>query len=410
MVRFAEQQLAREPGLCGMLVWMAIPPVIIVGAGPTGATLALCLTQGGIPVCLIEAAPGDPRLFRGQALMPCGMEVLAYLGITGIPTQPLSAWEFWLEGRLLFRADEPMGSPYPCTLIAQAPFLAQVLERAERTGLVQQRLGIPVTDLLWHGDQVVGVRLATGEEISGSLVVGADGRHSQIRQLGGLPVHFSGTVLEVSWHTLPVASAWQEDNVFCTCIAQNQILVVFLGADPEYLNLAWVGRGSLDLEIWIPKVPPALAAHFHQHGHALSPPFTVRAQAGYCPQWWRPGLLLLGDAAHPMSPVRAQGLTMGLRDVLVAAAHLLKHWGSPTLDLSSIEQERRPEIRRIQRLQALEAWQGELLRTQPGIRTSLSQLSLLVGSPLRRIWLHRQHTLRHGIAAMPTLPDPRISW
>ena len=45
-------------------------------------------------------------------------------------------------------------------------------------------------------------------------------------------------------------------------------------------------------------------------------------RVGLCPQWQRPGLLLLGDAAHPMSPLRAQGINMALRDALVAARQL----------------------------------------------------------------------------------------
>ncbi|MEN9219907.1 MAG: FAD-dependent monooxygenase [Thermostichales cyanobacterium GMQP_bins_62] len=378
--------------------------VIIVGAGPTGAALAWLLSRHGIPVCLVEAKPMDRQPFRGQALMPSGLAALEAMDIplNHIPHRPLRAWEFWLDGKLLFRAQEPLGSPFPCTLIDPTALVAQLLRQAQGSGYLVQQFGIPVVDLLWQGERVVGVKLADGQALTGQLVVAADGRASPLRQLAGLTVKKSGSPLTVHWYRLPVSAAWLRDNVFCTCLGERQLLAVFQGADPECLSLAWVGRGSLDLQTWLPYVPPALAEHFRHRGDQLSGPTTITAQAGYCPRWWRPGLLLLGDAAHPMSPVRAQGINMSLRDVIVASNHILNQWGSLAWDLRGVEAERRPEIRRIQRLQAQETRQGELLRTLPGLRPAL----LPWGSVLKQIWIRRQRPLRQGITSLQLLSKP----
>jgi 2-polyprenyl-6-methoxyphenol hydroxylase-like FAD-dependent oxidoreductase len=104
---------------------------VIVGAGPTGATLALLLAQRGIQVKLIEASRSFRRIFRGEALMPSGLAAIEQMGlaelIEKIPHRALDAWEFHIEGRPIFRVDEPMaGDRRPCTLISQPAFLAAV--------------------------------------------------------------------------------------------------------------------------------------------------------------------------------------------------------------------------------------------------------------------------------------------
>jgi 2-polyprenyl-6-methoxyphenol hydroxylase-like FAD-dependent oxidoreductase len=118
-------------------------------------------------------------------------------------------------------------------------------------------------------------------------------------------------------------------------------------------------------------------------------------------RWQRPGLLLLGDAAHPMSPVRAQGINMALRDSQLAASELASCSHQGTLDQAAerIETRRRPEIRRMQHLQTAEAWQGHLVSRSDLLRGLLSGGSPLLGPLAKRIWQARQVPMREGIAS-----------
>ena len=106
-----------------------------------------------------------------------------------------------------------------------------------------------------------------------------------------------------------------------------------------------------------------------------------------------------------MSPIRAQGINMALRDVVVATNHLVpllqQHPKFAEIDalLPQIQAEREPEIIEIQRLQRAEIAQGELLRNYPPIRYAVSRLAPripLFRQRIRQSWIDRQLQLRRG--------------
>jgi 2-polyprenyl-6-methoxyphenol hydroxylase-like FAD-dependent oxidoreductase len=106
-------------------------------------------------------------------------------------------------------------------------------------------------------------------------------------------------------------------------------------------------------------VSPDLAAHLNRHRSEISDPFLLDVVCHHLKVWSEPGLLLLGDAAHPMSPVGAQGINIALRDALVASNHLGPPLadGSPLAELDAAAQrvcaERLPEVETIQRFQQI---------------------------------------------------------
>jgi 2-polyprenyl-6-methoxyphenol hydroxylase-like FAD-dependent oxidoreductase len=161
--------------------------VVIIGAGPTGLTLAMLLAQRGISVKLIEVSRNFRRIFRGEGLMPSGLVAIRQMGLADvvetIPHRTIDAWEFYIEGRPIFRVDEPMeGSGPPCTLISQPAFLEAVLEKANACENFELIQGSAVQDLIWEDDRVSGVKLGDGQIISADLVIGTDGRNSIVRQ------------------------------------------------------------------------------------------------------------------------------------------------------------------------------------------------------------------------------------
>jgi len=143
-------------------------------------------------------------------------------------------------------------------------------------------------------------------------------------------------------------------------------------------------------------LPPPLASVFAAGRDRTSEPFLLDVVCGMLPKWSVPGLVLMGDAAHPMSPVGAQGINIALRDAIILANHLgpplRAGAGGEALDAAArdFEAERRSEVEKIQatqnqtgrRLEAIQAmapvlralpmgalsWLGRMLLSRPNTR------------------------------------------
>ncbi len=405
--------------------------VVIVGAGPTGATLALLLVKRGIEVKLIEASRNFRRVFRGEGLMPSGINALEQMGLLPmlehIPHRPLDAWEFLINNRSLFRVDEPIEHDgCPTTLVSQPALLQALIEEASTYSNFEFVQGEPVQDLLWSNHRISGVKLGEerwsnhrisgvklGEErsISADLVIGADGRNSIVRQRANLPLEQQSQSFNILWFKLANSPVFDSENIFYSILSGRHAFAVFQSSEGN-LQLGWSlpEASSMDWkQVDWPKMlasvsPPWLAEHFRQNAETIERPVLLTVVVGRCPRWYLPGLLLLGDSAHPMSPIRAQGINMALRDVIVAANYLVpllrsqaEHTNIDAV-LPQIQAEREPEIMRVQQLQSQEAAQAELLGKNPLLVTVLSKLAFLLRKPVRQSWLNRQIQLRQGVS------------
>jgi len=438
-------------------------PVVVVGAGPAGSALALLLARAGVAVELVESQPRHSALIRGDGLMPSGLEALDRMDLVpllaALPRRELRGWSFLLEGRSLFSVAEPMGGPVPCSLIDTPALLDGLLEQAQACPSLSLRRGRAVKELLLEPEakrpergaeahvesgqpqsappgsglagsagpaRVAGVVLDDGSRLPADLVVGCDGRGSTIRRLAGLELEEDNPALEVLWFELDNEAAahlqpWIAGR-FVTLLAEEGSYALF-GTARGGVRLGWLQeRGAATAPIpwperWARGAPPELAALWRSLPAAdLGPPLRLTVRSGLAPHWQRPGLLLLGDAAHPMSPLRAQGLNMALRDALVAAQQLLPLLGgeggrggdgaSPQrraflqqLDqaLVAIAEARLPEIRTVQALQRQELGRGELLRRQSWLRRLLAATAPVSGPLLSRRWQAGQPTLRAGL-------------
>jgi len=389
--------------------------VVIVGAGPTGASLALLLAQRGIGVTLVEAASSFRRIFRGEALMPSGLDALAQMGVLElldtVPHQSLTAWEYILEGHQMFQALEPfqMGSP-PCTLVSQPALLAALIEQAQSYPQFTWIQGTPVKSLIRVGDRISGVQLADARTLEADLVIGADGRNSLVRQQADLEMKTLSHPIDLLWFKLEDSSCLPPGNIFYAIVNGRQTMGLFRSAEGS-LQLAWTLYADDPTDWknvdWPQKLalasPPWLARHLQSHAHAIARPILLSVVVGRCSQWSVPGLLILGDAAHPMSPIRAQGINMALRDVIVAANHLVPLLQN-NADLKAIDQalpfiqaERAPEIIRAQALQQDELAQGDRLRHNPWLRNIVKSTLPVSGWIIRESWLRRQRQLRQGV-------------
>jgi 2-polyprenyl-6-methoxyphenol hydroxylase-like FAD-dependent oxidoreductase len=387
--------------------------VVIIGAGPAGLTLAMLLAKRGLVVKVIEASRSFRRIFRGEGLMPSGLEAIAQMGLSEvverIPHRAIDAWEFYIENRPIFRVDEPMESEGPpCTLISQPAFLEAVLEQANDCKSFELIQGTAVQDVLRQDNRVSGVKLGDGRAIMADLVIGVDGRNSVVRQRANLALDQDAQSFDILWFKLPTSPQFAKENIFYAILKGQEGFGAFQSSEGNF-QVGWSLHKDDPLDWqqidWAEKLastsPDWLATHFRQQKDAIERPLLLSVVVGRCPQWHIPGLLLLGDAAHPMSPIRAQGINMALRDAIVAANHLvplLQQSNLAAIDavLPQIQAEREPEIIQTQKLQQAEVAQGELMRNFPLLRHAVSHLAPLIRSRIRQSWLERQLKLRQG--------------
>lgn len=389
--------------------------VAIIGAGPTGATMALLLCQRGISVTLIEASRDFKRLFRGEGLMPSGLDALEQMDLLKllpeIPHQTIDGWEFLLSSRTLFTVDEPIEPKgRQCTTVSQPHLLAAIINQAQTYSCFEFFPGESVQDLLRKSDRISGVKLASGAEIEADLVVAADGRNSAIRNKAGLTLTKLQNDLNILWFKLESGVLKTRKNIFYSILNERDGFGLFRASSGR-LHIGW-GLHSDDSYDWrqvdwVEKLadtsPDWLKNHILAHRHSLTKPMLLSVVVGRCDRWSIPGLLLLGDAVHPMSPVRAQGINMAFRDVIVAVNHLVpllkveKDLDTIDAALVKIQAERSPEIIRIQQLQAQEIAQAEKLRHSAFLRWGAKTFAPVIRPGIRTSWLRRQKQLRQGV-------------
>ena len=169
--------------------------VLIVGAGPAGVTLALLLARRDIQVTLVERETDFARVFRGEALMPLGVDALYQMGLGGmlsqLPTRNVEFWDFYIDGRRLFQVYEPQEElGYRAVrVVSQPAFLERVVAEASQRPSFSFRSGTTVRDLLRENARVIGVLADSAEgplELRADFVIGCDGRGSIVRTRSGL--------------------------------------------------------------------------------------------------------------------------------------------------------------------------------------------------------------------------------
>ncbi|MDJ0849953.1 MAG: FAD-dependent monooxygenase [Myxococcota bacterium] len=351
--------------------------VLIVGAGPAGAALAQLLASRGIEVRLLERQLDFAREFRGELLMPSGIEALEQMALEGlkdVPQRRPTSIEAFARGQPFFRQEiTPHLFPGPMpTAMSQPALLELLVEQAGRSPGFRLERGATVRELIHDGGRCVGVRARTPEgerEFRADLVVGADGRSSVVRARAGLAPEREPQVMDVVWCKFPMPGAAGREAPGRAYLGRGHLLFAYRAPD-ERLQVAWIiQKGTFrelregGTEAWIEAMAAHVSAdyahHFRARAGEVSRPFLLDAALDRVASWTRPGLLLLGDAAHTMSPVGGQGVNIALRDAIVAANHLVPACtggASPAeLDAAArrIEAERVPEIVHVQRLQAM---------------------------------------------------------
>jgi len=348
---------------------------VIVGAGPGGAVLAYLLARGGVAVTLLERHDDFAREFRGEVLLPGGLEPIHQMGLweafRGVPQVELAGADLYVHGHpvLSLSFASPELGLFAPRWVSQPGLLEMLVREAGREPGFCFLRGAAATALLENGGRQVGVRARVDgaeREIRADLVVGADGRTSMVRRRARLAVHEDRTPMDIVWCKVPMLAAPPRLRAYA---GRGHLLI----AAPVYdgtLQLGWViPKGSFGeirergmpecLDAMADHVSPDLAEHLRRHRGDAIQPFLLSTLSDRVVEWTRPGLLVIGDAAHTMSPVGAQGLNVAIRDAVVAANHLVPALAGPAAPAAvdaaarAVQAERAREVRVTQRLQRL---------------------------------------------------------
>jgi 2-polyprenyl-6-methoxyphenol hydroxylase-like FAD-dependent oxidoreductase len=330
--------------------------------------LGLLLARAGVDVLVLEKHPDFLRDFRGDTVHPSTLQVIAELGLLDAflrrPHQELHELQGQIAGRRVQLADFSR-LPTEARFIALMPqwdFLDFIAEQARAYRSFELRMCSEVVDLLRHGERVVGLRAQTprGElEVRCDLVVGADGRSSLVRQKAGLSVQDLGAPMDVLWMRLSRRPS--DGQQTAGYVSEGRILVLLDRGDYWQCALV-IPKGQFDqlqrepihvLRQQIEKMVPFLSDRLEELGswqdvHLL----TVRVDR--LEEWYRYGLLCIGDAAHAMSPIGGVGINLAIQDAVAAAnvlAPVLLEGAARLSDLKRIQRRRDLPTRLTQAVQ-----------------------------------------------------------
>jgi len=345
----------------------------VVGAGPGGMMLALLLARRRVPVTLLEQHKDFDRDFRGDTIHPSTMELLDQIGLAEPLHKLRHAKIYGPTLRLANSNFSPVDLrrlktrfPY-ILLVPQTRFLDFLAAEGAKYPDFRLVMGANVEHLIEEDGQVRGVRYRSAEgmhEVRAPLTVGADGRFSRIRHLAGFEAVKTSSPMDILWFRLPhiPGDLPEAEGRVLGGIGVGRILVVFDRFDywqvafvfpkGEYQNVRAAGIEAFRRAIV--EIEPSFTEHVKTitDWHQCS---LLSVESSRCPRWFKPGMLLIGDAAHVMSPIGGVGINYAIQDAVVTTNLLaapLKTGRLQVSDLAKVQKEREWPTKVIQGAQS----------------------------------------------------------
>jgi 2-polyprenyl-6-methoxyphenol hydroxylase-like FAD-dependent oxidoreductase len=307
--------------------------LVIAGGGPAGMMAGLLFARAGCRVQVLEKHADFFRDFRGDTVHPSTLELLRELGLIDEFLKRPHDEVRRLTGRVaneqIVIADMghlPVKSRF-VALMPQWDFLDFLAQEARHYPTFSLRMEAEAVDLLRDGSRVTGVRLRSGEEIRARLTIAADGRTSILRDKAGLPRQDLSAPIDVLWFRLPKEKTVANETGG-TFGAGAMIVEIDRG---DYWQCAYVVPKGAAGEIEAGGIGAFRKNIAHAAPELASVVDTLEnwdqvkllsVSLDRLTQWWTPGLLAIGDAAHAMSPVGGVGINLAVQDA-VAAANIL---------------------------------------------------------------------------------------
>lgn len=332
--------------------------------------LGYLLGRAGIDVVVLEKHADFFRDFRGDTVHPSTLKVMDELGLIDdflkLPHQRLQKMDGLFGGTKVRIADlSRLDAKYPfIAFMPQWDFLNFLRAAGKRLASLKVIMNTEAVDLIRRGETVVGVRAKTPDgpiDIEADLTIACDGRHSIVRERAGLAVEEIGAPMDVLWFRVG-RKADETENLFAR-LEPGKMMVTFDRGD--YWQCAYViakgqyeavkARGLQALLDDVVRMAPVLRSGIAEV-KSFDDVKLLTVAINRLTRWTRPGLLLIGDAAHAMSPVGGVGVNLAVQDAVATAnllADKLQHGCPPENELDAVRRRREFPVKMTQRMQVI---------------------------------------------------------
>jgi 2-polyprenyl-6-methoxyphenol hydroxylase-like FAD-dependent oxidoreductase len=330
--------------------------------------LGYILARAGIDVVVLEKWPDFFRDFRGDTIHPATMQNLHELGLLekflALPHQKTRQIVAHVNGEEVVLADfSYLSARSPFVAFSpQWDFLNFLSGEAKKLDTFTLLMNTEATDVIKEGERVVGVRGKgpDGElEIHADLIVGADGRHSTMREKGSFEFQEAGVPIDVLWFRLSARTTDPEQSF--GYIDDGKIMVmldrgdywqcgfVISKGDFDHIQNEGLEKFKFTIARLAPFISPSVVELTSWDQIKLLSVTIDRAK-----KWHNPGILLIGDAAHAMSPIGGVGINLAIQDAIAAGNILVPAFrgGKPQeKHLQMVQSQREFPTKMTQRLQ-----------------------------------------------------------
>ncbi|MEH7113308.1 FAD-dependent monooxygenase [Neobacillus niacini] len=357
--------------------------VCIVGAGPAGLLLGLLLAKQGLEITVLEQNPDFHREYRGEITQPRFVQLMKQLNLLDYIE---SHDHVKIPEVTVFHNSNPImnlkfdslieGESY-CARLTQPTLLAGLLHKAKEYPNFKLLFNTKVRNLIKEGDKTGGVyaQAKPGEQINflkdevfvgdlnvhARVTVGVDGRNSTIEKLGQFEVDLEYHDNDLLWFSFEKPEHW-DYNIYHFYFQKNYnyLFLPKLGGyiqcgisltKGEYQQIKKEGIESFKAKII--EDNPILKDHF-EYVTDFKDFVLLLCKMRYVRDWAKDGLLLIGDAAHCVTPWGAVGSTLAMGTAVITADVLYKGFKNNDLSLQTLKQvqsRRHEEVKLIQNLQ-----------------------------------------------------------